>query len=222
MMSHYYNLILNINSLINENKNEEAMKLINKELAMPYTPENIEKELIILLNKINIILMKEKINSAPALKRLSEIEIEENLKSGNYNIIGSTLQYLSIINIRTIFESIKKIFQSEIIDSDIKKNIIRICLDQDVKEKIKILFHGQEHTIDFSNLNWIENQTTYKKILKEIYDEIYSDSPQLYLIATNCLIKHFFKYWPFDIKEDSINRNNLKIKVINEAREYFK
>ncbi len=221
-MSHYYNLLLQINDLVRRKKFMEALEIIDKELLMPYVPEKIEKELILERNKINITVIKQQIRQPINMKQYSEEQIMGYLQSKNYQVVSSVLQYLSRANLRPIIMVIKEALMTETISTDIKKVLVRICLNQGIEDKVKILIRDQEHELNFSELVWIENGQRYQEVLKEIFDDLYSYSPQLYEAAKTCLIKYFLIFWPLNEEVEKLNNSDLKNKIIKEAKELFK
>ncbi len=221
-MSHYYNLLLKINDFIENGKFTSALEIIDKELLMPYVPEKIEKELILQRNKISAVLINKEIKNSVKMKQYSEEEIISYLESKNYQVVSSVLQYLSKINLRSIILAIKEALIDEKISTDIKKVIIRICLNQGINDKVKVFIHDKHYELNLSELVWVENDQRYQEILSKIYDDVYSDSPQLYLTAKTCLIKYFLNFWPLINEIKNINSKDLKNKIIEEAKELFK
>ncbi len=221
-MNHYYKLLLQINNLIDDHKFSDALEIIDKELLMPYVPENIEKELILERNKISAVLMNKTINKTVSMKQYTEEDILNYLQSHNYQVVSSILQYLSRINLRSVILAVKQALVHENISTDIKKVLIKICLNQGISDELKVSIHGKDHHIKMGDLVWIESDDKYKAILKDIYEDVYSNSPQLYSVAESCLIKYFLKFWPLQQEITKMNNNDLKNKIIKEAKDLFK
>ena len=134
-------MLIYLQSLININEKEKALKLVKEELSMPYIPMNYEEKFMEIYKEVAYIEKEGKEYN------LSKEKIEEILYvEEDKNLIILAIVELCKLNIRDFFECIREFFKRDV------KNIYKVMLidalrGQGVNNEFIINNKGSEYSV---------------------------------------------------------------------------
>ncbi|MGN1399406.1 MAG: DUF3196 family protein [Erysipelotrichaceae bacterium] len=142
MQDFYTDLLDRIDNLIGEQQYQQAEKLIDDELKMPFVPLEIEKKLIEYQRSIKGYL------SQPLLQQqLSEQQLYQYLTSSSQKGFKA-LQYLQKSNIRNYLTFIQQLLSSDEVNHLLKCLLFEILVDQAVNCEVE--FKKQDQLIQLN------------------------------------------------------------------------
>ena len=199
-MNYYDEMIDRIKRLIDDEKYDEAGRLIANELEMPYVPKDAEEKLKELYDELCYF--------RPAQKDLSDKKIEEYLFSDSDHQLLAVNE-LDHRNLREYIPLCEHYLSSEgfanakalLIDSLIAQQIDHIF--ECCKGKEKIRFNP-------SLMKRVNETDVYRFCLRLIY-EAYLKEPSKAKLAEQLLYKEFLMALPLEIEEEDCNRLSQKI-----------
>ncbi|NQX84023.1 MAG: hypothetical protein HRS57_02395 [Mycoplasmataceae bacterium] len=156
--------------LIFENKYEEAIKILDEELSMPYIPSEYESKFVIQRNKIDSILNKD---SKKSSDRLSFSYISDFFYDGNLEDIEKLdfcITNLNYLNLRNNIDEVKEFFNLDRLPNWVKADIFLILANQKI-EISTTLNNNEISTKDYMKFEEQSFQTNIKDILKNKEDD---------------------------------------------------
>ena len=192
-MNYYDEIFSKVDLLIKDSKYDEALMIIEEELAISYIPRDIEKKLKEYHSYLKGMNFKEKV--------LSIDEIEEYLKSDKEKQLLA-VDALNSKNLRDYYDLCNEYLQSDgfenakvlLIDSLIKQEINKTYTCKKDKEKI---------TFNPSFIKPIEISNEYQYGIKLIED-YFLHEPSKSILANQLLYKQLILYYPLTYTTDEI------------------
>ena len=136
MAKNYYDEIIEkIELLINEQKNDQALKILNEELSISYVPREYEEKLIKLKNKIE----PEKEQKRKSLFSREELlTIVNEYEKHDINFLVDICNGFEEYNWNGFEKELEKIFNLKNLDSKIKSVIYNNLVVQNMNYEFKI------------------------------------------------------------------------------------
>ena len=132
-----------VKMLFLNNKFQEALQILNKELSMPYIPAEFESKYSELQQEVNKNFFI-KGNISETQKNLSfdyVVSIFKNFKNEDNEEIHMALNYLSDINVHKFLDRIEEILNLSNLDNWIKSEVFNTLINQNVGKSF--VFNGQ-------------------------------------------------------------------------------
>ena len=182
----YEELKLNIDKLIKEEKYSEALKLIEEEKSMPYSPREIEAFLDEKYDEINnhIYDQQKNINADNIIDLLGT-----KLDSVNkYDLAMSLEQF----NLNKYVDQMQELLlkEEDVLSYEIKKLILSKLLEQDIKKKFRYLKKHGEGEIDLSDYVPIQDDKDFIELSSKI-EKLLFKIPAALNVALNILEQTF-------------------------------
>lgn len=197
MDNYYHEIITKINDLINQKSWEEALTLVQEELAVTYIPKQYQEQFQKLYIDIvfNLKLKNEnhvKENDFWTLDMISEV-INNSQDEEQHSI---AFYHLQNYNVRVILIDLIDYLLNPNIGNINKTRLLVVMKNQGIKDKFKVVkTHG---TFIISPINfplWYQLKI-YKNIIKLLEQKVYSDNPSLFQICSFLLNNYFESLMP--------------------------
>lgn len=197
-MNYYDELLANIDKLISESKDEEALSIIQNELNLPYVPREIEEKLNKYLSKINV--------AKTGLKSLTDDEIIEYLSS-NYEHQLLAIDALNKKNLRDFIDVCENYLKG---DGFI--NAKALLIDSLIRQEIDYVFtyvnNGSFIEFNPAKLNPEDETEDFIKC-RDILQDYYMKDPSKYQLGLQLLYKEALLSLP-----NTINSGVVSEKII--------
>lgn len=204
-MNYYEETLEKINKYLNENKIDDALKLIEKELEAPYLPKEFNDELVRLYKE------NRKIESF----KLDDDNLEEYLYS-TYEKQLIAVNYLDKKNLRDYIDICNKYLCS---DGFINAKVLLIdsLIRQEIGEEISMINEGMEYNFIPKYLLPVEESDGYLSAKKYLQD-IYLKEPSKLKMSMDLLYKELILNLPINmIAEEGIILAKKIEEYINKA-----
>lgn len=193
-MNYYDELLANIDKLISESKDEEALSIIQNELNLPYVPREIEEKLNKYLSKINV--------AKTGLKSLTDDEIIEYLSSG-YEHQLLAIDALNKKNLRDFIDVCENYLKG---DGFI--NAKALLIDSLIRQEIDCVFtyvnNGSFIEFNPAKLNPEDETEDFIKC-RDILQDYYMKDPSKYQLGLQLLYKEALLSLPNTINSDIVS-----------------
>lgn len=199
-MGYYDELLLSIESLINKQDFENAKKLIDDELKMPYVPMDIENKLY----EFRKLCLSDK-----SLNHNFDLNLLEEYLKGTKEQALIAINQLSKLNIRNYLDIIIT-FLNENEDDALKGILIDITIEQHINESITINKDGLIYEFIPSALDRPFESPCFQKALS-ILNELLMSYPSLLKMAQQLLIEKFFIALPLSYEVEESRELSLSI-----------
>lgn len=199
-MGYYDELLVSIESLINKQDFENAKKLIDDELKMPYVPMDIENKLY---------EFRKSCLSDKSLNHNFDLNLLEEYLNGTKEQALIAINQLSKLNIRNYLDIIIT-FLNENEDDALKGILIDIMIEQHINESITINKDGLIYEFIPSALDRPFESPCFQKALS-ILNELLMSYPSLLKMAQQLLIEKFFIALPLSYEVEESRELSLSI-----------
>ncbi|MDQ0567830.1 DUF3196 family protein [Mycoplasma yeatsii] len=200
-MSNFYDELLNdIKKAIDDNDFENALKLINTELSMPYIPENVESDL---LKYLKIIRTEQNKNLFENNNNFNIDKIREMLNSKDTIQQMIAIKNLASVNIRLLLDDVKKYLISKNNSNDNKTFLLLALSEQDINIDFKVL-KDKEYIINPTQIDVQSIDLKIEKIENKLIEFITDKNPSLIEMSKQILFSYFLNSFP-NIDLDDIN-----------------
>lgn len=208
-MNYYDEALTKINKLIEENKINDAIDLINEELKAPYLPIDFEKKIKDIHSKISV----SKTNN----QRLTYDEIEEYLFSSYEKQLIAVVE-LNNYNLRDYVDLINKYLTSDgYINA--KALLIDSLVKQEISDEIKYSNEGIEYTFIPKFVLPVEESDGFINAINYL-NEYYMKEPSKLLMAKDLVYKEALLSLPLNLEAEE--GEILAKKAIDYIEEAFK
>lgn len=206
-MDFYEKLINDIENLIEEEKDERAIALINEELSMPYVPRDIEEKLHMLLDKIS--------NQGNDVNYVSDEKLIKLLDGDkNQQLIG--VDTLDKRNLRDYLDIVEKfLMEDKFVNA--KVLLIDSLVKQEINCDLQVLKEGEVISFNPSKLKSIDKTEEYKLGIR-ILDDKYMKEPSKMYLAVKVLNESAIMKYPSSFTSEEIRVLTSEIiRYIDEA-----
>lgn len=198
-MIYYDELIKNIQDLIASREYDEAKRLINNELKMPYVPKDTEGRL------------KDLLAMCPfdsRYKGLNDEEIEEYLNSNPEKQLRA-IQELDSKNLRDYIDISNKYLSG---DGFINAKVLLIesLIRQEISAEINYKNNGTDYTFIPRYIMLPEESEGYQVALKKLED-LFMKEPSMFIMAKSLVYKECLMALPISFVEEEGEQLALKI-----------
>lgn len=206
-MDFYEKLINDIEKLIEEEKDERAIALINEELSMPYVPRGIEEKLHMLLDKI--CSQGNDVNYVSDEKLIKLLDGDKNEQ-----LIG--VDTLDKRNLRDYLDMVEKfLMEDKFVNA--KVLLIDSLVKQEINCELQVLKEGEVISFNPSKLKPIDKTEEYKLGIR-ILDDKYMKEPSKMYLAVKVLNESAIMKYPLCFTEEEIRELTSEIiRYIDEA-----
>ena len=195
-MGGYYEETLDeIGKLVSEGHFEAAMLMIDKELSMPYVPEDVEKQLAE-LRKEAVWRLSEK---TPSRER-SIGSILAGLKKKPEDQLAAA-SALSGRNLREICSELSAYLSGDPFP-EAASLVIEAIAEQEVPEEFTYVKDGLEYTFWGDSLTPVSESEGFLKADRILKDLLANDHPDYYEMCRTLLIHEVFMYLPLSYEEE--------------------
>jgi len=190
-MNYYDEILKKIQNLIIENKNQEALDLVNEELNVSYVPKEVETELRaakqMLLTRLTANEHHE-IQPEKVFKLLENPQLPLEEKLGILDILART-------NLRQYFSEIRNLLNSAN-DNELKTSLIYLLADQKVDETF--IYHNglEEVTVNPATFDFKKAELVPVETIHALENNLPEDYPQLVPMAKTVAITFYYKIFP--------------------------
>lgn len=209
--NYYTSLLQRIREAIDQEKLEEARRMLEEELSMPYVPSEILSRLQQLKETVDQLTAREK-----KLPLLEDSELAEYLR-GNPDERYRALDSLSRSNIRNHLEVIRDYMADREADRLTVSQLLEQCMVQQVDADLPYWDEGEMHTCNPKDL-WapLDNDTVLQawKKLTEMYE---NQDPSFLKMCTSVLIQYVYLHYPRVTDSDPENLANRVVKYVYHA-----
>ena len=187
-MNYYDDALLKIENLINDGKYEDALKVIDEELNVPYVPKDIETKLNYLLDEIK-----------PFIHKIESISLEDLEK---YLFMDKEHQLIAVseldkYNLRDYVDLCNKYLSSDGF-KNAKVLLIDSLIRQEINEEIHYIDSGMDYTFIPKYIVPIEMSDGFVSSKKLLEDE-YMKEPSKLLMAMDLLYKDCLLSLPLNL-----------------------
>lgn len=190
-MNYYDECFQKIEQLIQDEKYQEAIRLISEELSMPYVPMDVE-------NKLREYLVQ--CPKPSAHRDLSDEEIEEWLFLDETHQLLA-VQSLSKRNIRSFMDLVKDVFMNTTSDL-VRIALLEQCILQQVQDECQMRVHGLDFTFIPAYLELPHESDGVIKAGEYLEEWLINENPSLLDICHQSLIKEAYLRLPLSVDED--------------------
>ncbi|AEM68732.1 Protein of uncharacterised function (DUF3196) [Mycoplasma putrefaciens] len=199
MKNFYDELLENINDAIDQKNYENALKLINNELSMPYIPTDVEKKLLKLLK---VIRNKQKEQLNLKTESYDFYKIKSLLNSDDYLQQLLAFKHLKTINIKLLLDDIKQFLIDKKNKNENKTLLLMTLAELEFDFDFKVIKNKQylinPVKIDF---NYIDQKLLE---IEELISKIITDkNPSFIVMAKQVLYYFYFDNFP-DVKLEDV------------------
>lgn len=188
-MTNYYDECLEaIEGALKKEDYDEARRLITQELAMPYIPITIEERLHELKQMLPRSIQKAYYSDAQEIYEAFFI---------NEDTIERAFLSLERSNLRNFWDDVKLWFMDPHLDDIIKKYLLLVAIEQDIRKKVQLRLEEKVIELDLSKLDNFMNHHAYLECFRAIHDKLESDNPSMMFLALELLNRRVFEDFPF-------------------------
>ena len=194
MDTYYEDILKKVNKLMSDADCQNAYKILEEELSMPYIPKEYEQQLIELYNACRSELQVNNEHS------YNEEDIEALLK-GSLEEQFLAIEQLKKSNIRNHLEAIQTYFDQKP-NELIRSYLIEALMEQNVSDEFVIMMDGLEITFNPCFVEPpMESDGAMQAImyLKEWFE---NDNPTFTLMCVETLVKEAYLRLPYNIEEE--------------------
>lgn len=209
MSKNYYELLIEeIESLINQNKEEEALKKIDEELNLPYVPKIYEEKLQKYLNNLSL-SKKDKNTKKVYFSREELLTIMSEYKKHDINFLIDICNEFEQYNWVNYEKEIESIFNTNI-DNKVKSIIYNTLVVQNLNHDFKI----KNITINpIINKTIFETQFAIQNLLKLSHKQF--DDPSIFDICEKIFFIYLMNKFPESLFLEYIDITNELISIAN-------
>lgn len=190
MKNYYQECLDSINTFISENKINKALAMLNTELSMPYVPEPYLSE----FEKIKLNLSG---HSGENNAYFLDMENIHRALLGDDMLQAKALISLERMNLRSVEDELILILEDHLIDENLKRYVLMICMEQEINLKVKLEHQG---VLKEFNLQELENpfySELYNSIKEDLTDMFESNNPSLLQLCYEELNLQLIATFPF-------------------------
>jgi len=219
-MNYYEEVLAKINQLMETEKYDEALKLIDLELSMPYVPKDLETKLIDYRKAILTVITK------TSESNFSGELIFSLLKNDNLSLdekIG-LLQKLEKVNLRNYLTDVEQFLNSEN-QNELKTVLIYLLANQEIDHEFsyknslqKVVINPKTYDFEKSELIPLELINHLEKILPHEYPQLLEMGK---IVVANLYYKLFPINQPYDwqLMAEAVKERLLILNGINDQND---
>lgn len=177
-MSHdpYQDVILTIRQRIDDGKLEEALRLLDEELSMPYIPPEVEG----ILRQLHA-YVKAQQTPIPRASALTPSQIVAYLNGDDEHQLAAVVA-LSALNLRAQLPLINEAF--EVLSTRILKSLlVNVCLEQALTEEFTFTDQGITYTFIPAALTAPQDSDGYLEAKAVLIQWLENDNPSMLMLA---------------------------------------
>lgn len=197
MDNYYHEIITKVNNLISEKAWEQALTLVQEELAVIYIPRQYQEQFQKLYSDIvfNLKLKKENSKEENNFWTLAKIsEVINNYQEEEQHPIA--FYHLQNYNVRLILLAVVDYLLNPNNSNINKTRLLIVMKNQGIKDEFKVVkTHGTFTISPIKFPLWYELKI-YQKISKLLEQKVYSDNPSLFQICSFLLNNYFESLMP--------------------------
>ncbi|MGL5268505.1 MAG: DUF3196 family protein [Spiroplasma sp.] len=193
MDNYYHEIIVKINNLISQEIWEQALVLVQEELAVAYVPKQYQEQFQKLYSDIvfNLKLKNENQEEKNNFWTLAMInKVISNFENEEQHPIA--FYHLQNYNVRLILPSVINYLLNPNISNINKTRLLIVMKNQGIKDKFKIVKTHGTFTISPVKFPLWYQLKIYQNISKLLEQKVYSDNPSLFQIC-NFLLNNYFE-----------------------------
>ncbi|MDD6258611.1 MAG: DUF3196 domain-containing protein [Erysipelotrichaceae bacterium] len=199
MASYYDEILEEIQDLMDENKNEEAMQIVKKELSMPYIPSDVEPQLKKLKRELDyrcsLDRQRTEVSSDALLEKLYGKEAEQL----------SAAAALSSRNLREFLPEIQNWLEDNPFP-EAAALMIEAIAEQDIKDDFTLRTNDVEYDFYGDSVTPVAESEGFLEADKLLYDWLGMKHPDLYEMARTLLIHEVYMFLPLSYeKEEAVH-----------------
>jgi len=202
--NYYENLLNNIKTAMTAGKYQDANKLIEDEMSMPYVPLDVLRQLEELHKETQSQLIREK----PLTVMTSE-ELKKALCSDSEGAFGA-LKSLHNSNIRNYLDIVEECLKDQKIHHLIKAMLLELLIEQNVQTTVRFVDERQDLTINTADLPSALKQKSLMMILDKL-NELVSKNPSFLQQCQMVAINAAYDRYPQLINEDECDKYTFSI-----------
>ncbi|AGM24958.1 DUF3196 family protein [Spiroplasma chrysopicola] len=192
--NYYDELLSTIKNLIAQGQYQNAQEKIKDELAMPYVPNLVEKELKTLAKVITSQIKYDKDLDNPwTPAKITAVLTQPLLSVDEFLMVVPILQAQ---NLRNFLPIITELLVNPAIADPIKVRVLFLLQEQEITTPIKVVKKKMTFTTTPDKLKWTYDDDNHQTMIK-LFDEIvYNDNPSLYHLCLNLLEAYYLYRFP--------------------------
>lgn len=195
-MESYYDEILDkIRRLMSEKNIQEAYRLLEDELSMPYIPKESEEQLILLYQECRSALRTQ------MPQRTYEEEDIETLLAGSFEEQLLAIEQLKKSNVRNYLEAIEHCLMKDP-DGVVRSLLIDCLMQQDIAEEMHAVVDGMELTFLPNYLEPVMKAEGARLGANMLCEWFEHEDPSFLTMCMECLIQECYLHLPFHIDVD--------------------
>lgn len=202
----YYEILgMHILALMERHEYDEAIRLLNDELSMPYVESNyleVMNDLYdeIVARKQTYLIENDMYNDA-----LTEKSIEDTLSNeSDFDTILNVIMRLDDFNIRNIMDSIKTFLVDEERNSILKSFILELLIKQQINEVVLVKKNNYEYEFMPLANDMVKQNHNYLKVNQMLSDHL-DKNPTLLNMCLDVLDLVAYSIYPEVIDEEEVN-----------------
>lgn len=194
MDTYYDDIIKNVEKLLKESSFQDAYKLLEEELSMPYIPQNIEDKLVDMYHKCRNELQ---LNT---IKAYSEEDVD-TLLCGNLEEQFLAIEQLKKSNIRNHFEAIQICLSSNV-NAFVRAMLIEAMMEQNITDEFITNVEGLEVTFSPCAIEPPMEAEGVNEAIHYLREWFENDNPTFTMMCVETLVKEAYMRLPFNIDEE--------------------
>ncbi len=193
--NYYQTLVTKVQEMIDKELYQEAFEKLNEELDMPYVPSEVEKQLIILKEKV---IQQLKIDQPATAISIEQIE---QLLTGSELSQVKAVDALCALNLRQHIDVVKTYLENKP-NRLVASILIEACIEQEITEELKyqtneMIYHFVPRAIEKPI-----DTDGFKMGLSYLRQWLENDNPSLMMMCTEVLMHCVFYKLPESYEED--------------------
>jgi tetratricopeptide (TPR) repeat protein len=188
----YELLMLKSTVLVKLGKYEQVLEILEEELAMPYIPMEVEKELHMIYDFAVSMMYQDEVVHKP----LEDDELIDNLlNSENQNLVMASLQQLYDRNIRKYMTDLKRYLANPKSNPLFQSMVLEIMMEQEINSLVRVSKNKHEIDVIPSELTPVL-ESNFVMFTNAFLEETMFKEPSLYKVAQELLHTYAYVIYP--------------------------
>lgn len=194
-MDYYTSIIEEVKKLMKDEQVDDAFKILQEELAMPYIPKDSEDQLVELYNQCT------HVRNAKAPAKTLNIDQVEELLHGSLDEQYAAVDLLASSNVRKHLDIIEAYLKDDP-HYLIRSMLIEVLIDQQINDEMITRYEGMDVTFTPCFVEKPMEADGALQSVNYLRSWFEDDNPTFAMMCVETLVKEAYLHLPFNIDED--------------------
>ena len=191
----YEDILREIHSCMEEEDYEEAMRMVKRELGMPYVPKDVEAQ----LTKLHSDLVY-RLSEAKAPRPVDPEKLLAMLK-GDGQMQLAAVSGLARLNLRDYMDDLKRYLAAKPC-VEAASLLLEEIASQGIRDVLVYDKEGVEYTFFSDEITPVHASAGFLRALAILKEKIEADEPSRFRLARSVLVHEAYTYLPLSYEED--------------------